>query len=194
MIIISFGYVNIKYTLNNLLYFYTASILLGGFLYYLNVQFSYKQDGLVFFHNGLSVNYILLVILSPIIIYNYIKQGLVLKNNYSNYYKVKIYLTKDIHVEVNGFLDTGNKLIDPFFKKPIILLHKSYIKNNIDIFKTVVVPYNTVNYNGILTCIIPYKIKVFKHGEKTNFLVGIIENEMGLDDVGCILHHKILEG
>ncbi len=76
MILISFGYKNIKYTLKNLLYLYTSSIMLGGFLYYLNVEFSYKQEGLIFYHSGLSINYIFLVILSPIIIYTYVRQGL----------------------------------------------------------------------------------------------------------------------
>ena len=62
MILISFGYKNIKYTFKNILYLYTASIILGGFLYFLNVEFAYKQYGLVFIHQGLSINVIFLII------------------------------------------------------------------------------------------------------------------------------------
>ena len=73
MLLITFKYRNLKYTLRNLGFLYMNSIILGGFLYFLNVQFSYKQEGLVFYHNGLSVNFIFLVIISPIIIYIYIR-------------------------------------------------------------------------------------------------------------------------
>ena len=66
-------------------------MILGGFLYFLNVQFSYKQEGLVFYHDGLSINFIFLLIFSPLILYIYIRQGLTLKNNFSNYYKVNLY-------------------------------------------------------------------------------------------------------
>ena len=76
MVYITFGYKNIKYTLKNLFYLYTSSIILGGFLYFLNLQFSYKNKGLVFYFNGLSINVIVLIILSPTIIYLYTKQAL----------------------------------------------------------------------------------------------------------------------
>ncbi|MDD6756542.1 MAG: sigma-E processing peptidase SpoIIGA, partial [bacterium] len=86
MILITFGYKTIKYTLINLLYLYMSSIILGGFLYLLNLEFSYKNIGIIFFNNGLSINFIFLLIVSPIILYIYIKQTKSLKYNYSNYY------------------------------------------------------------------------------------------------------------
>ena len=61
MIFTSFGFKDIKYTSRNMLYLYITSIILGGFLYYLNLEFSYKNSGIVFYHNGLSVNYIFLI-------------------------------------------------------------------------------------------------------------------------------------
>ena len=42
MTYISFGYQNIKYVIKNFLYLYMVSIILGGFLYYLNILFSYR--------------------------------------------------------------------------------------------------------------------------------------------------------
>mgnify|MGYP001206776659 CR=1 FL=1 len=59
MTIITFSYRNIRYTLKNLSYLYIVSIILGGFLYFLNITFSYKHDGLIFYNNGLSINFIL---------------------------------------------------------------------------------------------------------------------------------------
>jgi hypothetical protein len=86
------------------------------------MQFSYKNSGLVFYYNGLSVNFIVLIVMSPIIIFAYVKQGLSLKNNYSNYYNIDIYLKTGEVIEATAFLDTGNKLVDPYEKRPIILL------------------------------------------------------------------------
>ena len=43
-IILTPHYINgTKYTINNLIYLYMTSIILGGFLYLLNVEFSYKH-------------------------------------------------------------------------------------------------------------------------------------------------------
>ena len=48
MNIITFKYQNLKYTLTNFIYFYMISIILGGFIYYLNLEFSYTTLGLIF--------------------------------------------------------------------------------------------------------------------------------------------------
>ena len=102
MILASFSYKNIKYFMKNFFFLYSASMILGGFLYFLNVQFSYKQEGLVFYHDGLSINFIFLLIFSPLILYIYIRQGLTLKNNFSNYYKVNLYFNNK-KIRLNGF-------------------------------------------------------------------------------------------
>ena len=67
MCLLTFNYKDIKYTLINIFSFYLTSILLGGFLYLLNIEFSYKHNGLIFYNNGLSINIIILFIISPII-------------------------------------------------------------------------------------------------------------------------------
>ena len=56
MLLISFNYKSIKYFCKNLLFLYINSIVLGGFIYFINTQFSYKNNGLVFYNNGLSIN------------------------------------------------------------------------------------------------------------------------------------------
>ena len=147
MILTTFKYKNIKYFIKNISFFYMTSIILGGFLYFLNIQFSYKNNGLVFYHNGLSINFIVLLILSPIIIYLYIKECKSLKHNYNNYYKIEIYYKNQIK-KINSFLDTGNKLVSPYNKSPVILVNKKIIKNIDDNY--IYIPYNTINNNGIL--------------------------------------------
>ena len=54
MILIAFGYKNLKYTIINLLYLYIISIFLGGSIYLINNQLSYKQIGLVYRVTGTS--------------------------------------------------------------------------------------------------------------------------------------------
>ena len=75
MIIISFSYKDIHYTFKNLIYLYIVSIVLGGSLYFLNCSFSYKNEGIIFYHNGLSINVIVLFMIAPFILYTYIKES-----------------------------------------------------------------------------------------------------------------------
>ncbi|HHT38358.1 MAG TPA: hypothetical protein GXZ95_02950 [Mollicutes bacterium] len=193
MVITSFKYKDLKYTFRNLLYLYMTSIVLGGFLYLLNVEFSYKQEGLIFYHNGLSINWIVLLFSSPLILYLYLKQGLYLKNNYSNYYLVDIYY-KDKKINVSAFLDTGNHLIDPYRKRPIILVSKSELENRYNEEDVILVPYESLNHKGLLKCIKPDKIVILGVGIRTNLLIGISEKKINIDGVDCILHTKLLEG
>ena len=194
MVLIAFGYRDIRYVFKNLFYLYTSSIILGGFLYLLSIQFSYKNTGLVFYYNGLSVNFIVLIVLSPIIIYAYVKQGIELKNNYSNYYNIDIYLKDGRVIEATGFVDTGNKLEDPYKKRPIILLDKSLISVDYGKDPILLVPYDSLNNHSLLKCIIPDKIFIQGVGFRKNFLVGISNEEIGIDGVDCILNSKLMEG
>ena len=194
MIIIAFSFRDIKYTLRNLFYLYTISLLLGGFLYYLNIEFSYKQDGLIFYHHGLGINWFFLIILSPIILYIYIKQAINLRNNYSNYYLIDIYFKDGTKKKVTAFLDTGNQLVDPYKKRPIILINKKEVA---DLYKDkdiLLVPYESLNNQGLLKCIVPEKIYIVGVGMRNNVLIGIAENKIKMDGIDCILHHKLLEG
>ena len=183
MILVSFGYNNKKYFLKNMGFLYMASIVLGGFLYFLNIQFSYQNEGLIFFHEGLSINFIFLIILSPIIIYVYVKQGLNLKHNYSKYHKVNMFL-KDKNIDCIGYVDTGNKVVDPYLKRRIIFINNNIFINNDDY---VLVPITTIKGKGLIKC---FKIdKVSIDGQELNerFLESVMEDKIKIDGVGCIL-------
>lgn len=193
MVLITFGYQDWRYTLKNLFYLYSSSIILGGFLYFLNVQFSYKNEGLVFYYNGLSVNVIVLIVMSPIIIIAYVKQGLELKNHYAHYYNIDIYLKDGKVIPVTAFLDTGNKLEDPYRKRPIILLNQALIHVDYQSGNILLVPYDTLNNHGLLKCIIPEKIFIQGVGFRDNFLIGLSNEEIKIDGVDCILNEKLIE-
>ena len=185
MIITAFSFKNIKYTLTNLGYFYLSSIILGGGMYLVSDMFSYNNNGLVFYYNGFQINYFILVIISPIIIYLYIKNTLKFKNDYANYYKVDfLYKKKTYHL--NGYLDTGNHLKDIYKKRNIIL-----VKLNINLEDNFIyTPYKALNYEGIIKCFKPDKLYVNKK-EFYNYLIGISNDNFKIDGIDCILHSNM---
>lgn len=193
MVLVTFGYRDIRYTSRNLFYLYTASILLGGFLYFLNLEFSYRQEGLIFYYHGLSINWIVLLLFSPFILYIYIKQALNLKTNYSNYYVVDIYFKDGTKKKVNAFLDTGNNLVDPYQKRPIILINQQQVKSLYKNEDLLLVPYEGINNQGLLKCIAPQKVFISGIGMRHHLLLGIVDNKIKIDGIDCILHTKLLE-
>ena len=141
MILTTFGYRNLKYTLINMLYLYLSSIILGGFLYLLNLQFSYKHIGIIFYNNGLSINFIFLIIFSPVILYIYIKQTKNLRYNYSNYYNIELYI-KNKKYKYTAYMDSGNVLVDNLTNKPVILIDKRKVLFDTKGFR--LIPYSGV--------------------------------------------------
>ena len=191
MILVAFSYRNFKYTFDNFIYLYMVSIFLGGFLYFLNVSFSYKNIGLVFFHNGLSINFIFMIIISPIILYLYIRNNKKLKEEYSKKYNVSITFFNNRKVNLIGFLDTGNNMYDPYKKRPIIFINKDTLNGyNPPI---ILVPCKTINKSSLIPC---FKIKQLVVNSKIircDLLVGISDNNFDGLDVELLLHKKIIK-
>ncbi len=190
MILIAYSYKDIKYTFNNIFYLYMCSVILGGFLYFLNIEFSYKRNGLVFFYNGLSINYILLLIIGPIILYLYIKQNKNIKRIINYKYRIKIVLKDNKEINCIGYLDTANNLKDPITKKRIILIYKDLIEPNIR--SPMYVPYHTLNKQGLLKCYSIHYIEI-NNRKYYDYLIGISNNKFKIDGVNCILNNKIME-
>ena len=188
MTLVTFKYINLKYTLVNLLYLYMSSIILGGFLYLLNIQFSYKQIGIIFINNGLSINFIFLLITSPIILYIYIKQTKNLRYNYSNYYNIEI-INKNKKYKYTAYMDSGNVLIDNLTKKSVILIDKRKLLFDIKEFR--LIPYIGVKGSNMIKVIKIDKLLV-NNKEYINVLLGIMDN-ISLDGVDVILNRKLLE-
>ena len=90
-------------------------------------------------------------------------------------------------------MDTGNKLVDPYKKRPIILLNKDLIDFSYMDINTLLVPYDSLNNHGLLKCIIPDKIFIEGVGFKDNFLVGISNEKIKMDGIDCILSSKLIE-
>lgn len=191
MLLAAFGYRNIRYFFKNFCYLYMASIILGGFLYFLNVQFSYKNEGLVFFHNGLSINFILLLLFGPVILYVYVRQCRSMKLSIQHFHKVDLCLSDDSWIHLNGYLDTGNQLYDPYGHRPVILVYHKKFNSSYD--NKILVPFSTLNEKGVIPC---QKIKQMRlDGKKDYFdvLIGISKQPFQMEGVDCIIHNDYKE-
>ena len=191
MLLISFGYRDFIYFKKNIIYFYLVSMVMGGCVYFLDSQFSYTNRGLVFKDNGLIISYVIVLIVSLILYFKYICNIKNIGNHYNSYYNCDIYFSSDKYIRICGFLDTGNKLSDPYSNKGIILINKSFVED--DHNKYIYVPYNSLNNHGLLKCFSPYKV-VIKGMENKNVLIGISDNNFFIDGIDCILSTKVMEG
>ena len=165
MCITCFGYNNLKNFLANIGLFYIVSILLGGFLYFINDSFGYMHEGLIFFNNGFSLNIFVLIILSPVILFLYIKQMKFFKVKASYFYKVNLYIGKKV-LNLNGYLDSGNVLC---FKNRFVIL--TNIDNNFR-NKKIYIPYIVIGGSGLLECIKVRKVEVIGLGVFENVYLG----------------------
>ena len=64
MLLVTFGYRDFNYLKKNVIYFYLVSMLLGGGIYFLNSQFSYTNNGLLFNNSGLKISYGIIIVLA----------------------------------------------------------------------------------------------------------------------------------
>lgn len=180
MVLISFGYKDIRYLIKNILYMYILSTLLGGIIYLFNIKVS----------NSMFLTYLIIIVISIEIMILYIKENKKMRSIYNNYYKVDIYFKDREKLSLIGFVDTGNNLYDPYKKRPVIIVPDKYIKED----KYILVPYHTVNGNGLLKCIKPDIIFIDGIGYKGNVLIGFSDSFNFGDGVDVILHKDIMKG
>ena len=168
---IVFSFHDIRYFSTNLYYFYLFELVLGGLLYMTR-----------------SNNMFIEILLGVIFICFFIKSIRKLKNNYNKYIPIKLDNNNNTYI-LNAFLDTGNKLKDPYLNSPIIILDNSKFNLNGDIL----VPYNTCNSNNILRCVKGSNLYINNKRINKKFLIGL-SNNINLDGVDCIFNEELMEG
>ncbi len=179
MILISFGFKNIKYFILNLYYFYIISITLGGFLYFFKLNI---YDSFINIYNLLII--ILFTLLFLIV---YLKNIKSIKNNYNDYYKVKLNINNK-EFDLSAFLDTGNKVNDPYNGYPVILINEKLVKEKNNY---IYIPYKTISNDGLLKCIKSNKIIIDNKIINKKFLIGLVN--ITIDNVDVILNKKLME-
>ena len=185
MIIIAFGYKNIKYFLNNLVYFFLNSLKVGGFIYFINLKLKSS------FINSLFGNLILLLIFSPLIVYTYTKYLLKLKNFYSLKYKIDIYIKGQV-INLTAYNDTGMNIVDPYKGRAVILINKGLL--NEKYLDYLLIPCNTVNNSFLIKCFKADNVFVKGIGNIKDVLVGITPQKISIEGVNSLINKNILEG
>lgn len=171
IILFAFKYKNLKYTFINLTTFYLINIVLGGVFYLFKIESFYNS---IFF----------LFILSPIIIYIYIRQAKLLKTKEELFLNVKICIGKKT-LDLIGFLDSGNTLT--YKQNPVIITN---ISNDFD-SKKFYIPYNTIGNYGLLECIKTDKV-IVNNKEYKNVMLGFSEN-FEIEGANILLNTKMGE-
>ena len=169
--LIVFGFNDIRYFSTNIYYFYLLELLLGGFLYMVK-----------------SKNIFIEILIGIIFIYYFIKNIKKLKNNYNKYISIKLDINNNTY-KLNAFLDTGNRLKDPYLNSPIIILNNNKYNFN----GNILVPFNTCNNEGILRCIKGSNLYVNNKRINKRFLIGL-SNNINLDGIDCIFNEDLMEG
>ena len=93
---------------------------------------------------------------------------------------------------VTAFLDTGNKLKDPYKKRPIILVNTDKIKFGYE--DCILVPYETVSGNGILKCLVVDKIVIDNKHVIIKPLIGLSNQVFKIEGINMLLNSQTLEG
>ena len=186
MLLITFSYKNIKYTMNNFIYLIILSILLGGSLYLLNIEASKTVLGNSITNNKLYI--ILLLITGFVSILFYSKYIIKTKKVTKNKYKTTIYIDNK-KIDLTGYLDTGNNLI--YKKRPVLILNKDI---NIDLNnkKIFYIPFSTLNSKGLMKCIKINKIQIEKETFK-NIYLALSSDKFYLKDADIILNVNLWE-
>ncbi len=185
MIVLTFHFRQISYFLKNLGYFYFASILLGGAIYLWNATFSFEGVQNSFITNSYQLNFLGLLLLSPICIAYYIRKMKGMKEQYSFYQSVFLEVN-DFSIVGVGYLDSGNVLT--YKKRPVILTSPKKISFSTSFF---FLPYQTASGMGLLKCYPVSKVIVGKTSYK-NVYVGILEEEIQMDGIDFLLPRSMI--
>ena len=183
MLLVAFSYKNYTYFKNNFLYFYLLSIILGGITYFLKTSFRIKS-------NDLLSNVIVLLLISPYLICKYyIKM---------REYKININLRHNIDIYINNrkysylaYIDTGNRLKDPYKRRPVILVNDKKLKFKYE--ESILVPFKTLNNSGVVKCMKIDKVVLDNDKVIKNILIGEAKEEFNMDGVDAIMPNIIKE-
>lgn len=185
MIIITFSYKSFSYTMNNFFFLIILSILMGGFLYLIDIEAGYSHIGMVFFTNEKKLNTLLLIIFGfilTIVYYFYMKK---FKLDNSTNYNCKLKLN-DKTFTLNGYLDTGNTLL--YFNKPVVILNK-----DIASFKTyLLIPFNTLRGSGVLKGFYA-NLEIKELGYFKKIVVALSNDKFSLNGADIILNNRLRE-
>ncbi len=169
MVVITFGPHNIK---DNLFYFYIITIIIGGSQYLLT-------------GNAYEVNILTMMFISPVIIFLYVKSQKEYKLKYTKYHSVILIDGREAY-SLTGYMDTGNTLLEPLTKKPVILVRDTISLKGHNEF---LVPYKVVNHSSILKCLSIDKILI--NNKEIDAYVGLVDRAIFNNGIDVILNERL---
>ena len=72
---------------------------------------------------------------------------------------------------LNGYMDSGNNLIEPYSNRKVIIINKKIDEN------FYLVPYKTINSYSLLKCFNPRKVYIEGIGERNDISIGVINKK-----------------
>ena len=185
MCIICFGYKDIIYLKNNLMYFYMISIIFGGMIYLLNIKFNNVFDFYDNYSNKTIINFIGLVIGGIITYFYYLYLN---KNNnyyHKNYYRLN-FSFEDKYYTLDAFYDTGNLIKDPYKGRSIILVNEDVLYGDIKNKSPIYVPVSSINGSFLIKCYKP-NVLIINNKVINNCLLGLFKGNYFKDNINAII-------
>ncbi|KAB8138659.1 sigma-E processing peptidase SpoIIGA [Gracilibacillus oryzae] len=130
IIIIAFGFTNLALFIKNLFTFYFMTFAIGGGL--IAIHFLTNTSELTSFSSHLEPTQIhgLFVLIGFPVVYLFTKQRMD-KHKYTQLKKDFMYMVTILwrhrNVQVSGYVDSGNQLVDPISKKPVIICDETFL-------------------------------------------------------------------
>lgn len=229
IIFCSFGFITIYRFFKLVLLFYFTTFAIGGGLVGLHFLFSnpisMSSSGFITYNSGYGdpVSWLFVLIGFPFVWYftkKRMDKHASEKIRYDQLYSVSIKM-KDKSFSTKGYIDSGNQLVDPLSKKPVIICDQTFLKkwfteedwihlkNAYETFdmemipkdwesNIQVVPYQGVQGNNMFLFALRPEHLIVYYGEQqiksSKLLIGIQFAELTKDNsYHCLLHPQIIQ-
>lgn len=161
IVLIAFPFQNKKAFFRGFLFFFAAGFIYVGVM--IAMWLTFRPNGLVI--NNASIYFNIspkLLIFSSLLAYGV--STLIIKVHNRTVAKKQLYELTIMHggktVFTNAFVDSGNKLREPFSNAPVIVVDSSVAKDLFQDDKVRVIPYHTIGGDGILKAYQADKVKI----------------------------------
>ena len=196
MVMIISGTYQLKINIKGTVILYVITFSLAGAVHMLA---SYTDAGSMIGHRILSQPELLVYIVIAIVIIKLCAQA-VARIIQIREYIVKVDISvSDRHFTVNGLVDTGNHLTDPYNGRPVCVIDKRAVPENIDIGqkeKVHYIPISSVGCgNGVIQVFTAETCRIYNSNMEMNLkdvLIGISENVISHGDDYDVLINPLL--
>lgn len=188
MIRICAGRCGIKSVIKGVGILYAVTLTLGGTIH---VLYYYTYTGWLIKHIVVRDNRLIIFVLISVVLVVLIYLELIRAKTYNSCKCHLICVISGEKVEMMGYIDTGNVLIDPIYKKPVTVVEKSTFNNvlsKIKDYTTVkyhLIPFNSLGCEHGLMEVIAVDTMYIYYGSKketiNGALVGLITGKLSTD-------------